>query len=1185
MLTPYQQKALLIDDHLALTANAGSGKTFVLSRKYLEAAIKLDGKVSSIAAITFTEKAASELYSKISKLIDEELLTATDEKLTGILQRIRRNLVSAYISTIHSFCIDILREFPVEAGIDANFTPIDQSISDELIELSVEEAIDNAFNNSESSDLVKNLLRYFSRKSALQNELINLIQHRKNVLKVQKEIYSKSDEKIVEYYRENFAEYFNEIWAHFESDFIDSVTKINNSALAELKNSETALQIKEILDSYKKDQNPISLLSNLKGLFFTNQGKVRTQKYLGKNLKENLISEILLAEKIFKEFQIFTDELYEELYFDLIKFGRDILFLLDKSLEIYQNKKRDESYIDFEDILIFTKKLLTDPEVQKYLQNKFKYLMIDEFQDTNEIQYQIFLPILDYLKSGKLFIVGDEKQSIYKFRDAELEIFNKTKSDIEKIKSKSHLLSLPDSFRMNPEICLFTNVLFNNLFSKDIPLFGELKNVPIVCAKKERSKCEIQVLLSVVEKSEQTQAEMVANKIFQLIEEENLKFSDITILVRKRKSFEELETVFIRNKIPYTIVGGRGFYQRQEINDIYNYLAFLLNQDDDAALIGILRSPFFNIPDTVLFEISLQKGNSFFKKLMNYTDNSELQSVKKLLDAHIELSSSAQITQLITSILSDTQMLSILNSRADGEQEIANIEKLLSVSRSFDGKGYRNLYDFVHFLKDAIDGEQDESQAAVNLKSDSIQLMTIHQAKGLEFPVVFLFKCDDYGQSVKTKSKSVTISKNFGLLAKIPDRQKLTEKYKSTPITILNDFIEKKKNLAEIKRLLYVAITRAKDRLIITGEIKEGKLPHSESFLWLLMEGLNNNFDKDIDIHDELSFLKESEGKFINETKKIKVTIPVLNNFYFEKPLSVKTQDEIKNNKFYLQEISVKEKSQIISATRIAIYSQCPLKYYLTYNLGFALLNRIIPEWRSTKKNLQLDYDEYESDDLLVDDNSRSSDFYTHNNINSEKIGEIIHKILELELNDFQIKEFLEKNVRNLNLDKTTSEKIQDEIVQMIAEYRKTELFREISSYKNYKNEFEIVLQEGSYFLHGIIDKIIFEKDKILIIDYKTDAVDIKNASQRFNEYSNQLKFYIYISQRLFKDCDFFEARLVFLRLPKSDFKIQISKTNLNVLEREVGGYIEGIINNNFKKNTEHCKNCQFSFNEKCVIQ
>lgn len=1185
MLTPHQKRAVLLNDHLALTANAGSGKTFVLSRKYLEAAIKLEGKVTSIAAITFTEKAASELYQKISELTENEIENSDDPERIKVLEKIRRNLVSAYISTIHSFCIDILREFPVEAGIDANFTPIDQSLANELLELAVEETIDEAFNNPELSDLVKNLIRYFSRKSILQRELINLIEDRKNVAKLKEEIYSKSDDEIILHFKKYFNDTINEIWGFYEKDLLKSVKKINKKVLSDNPASEYSHNIKSIIDEFEQDRNLIKLLKNLRPQILTNSGTVRKQKYLVKDLSESVWQEIFVVERIFDELKMFDEIGNEDKYPELISLGRDLLKLFDKSLQLYESKKKEQSYIDFEDILIQTKELLKNSDVQTYLSKKFQYLMVDEFQDTNELQYEIFLPILDYLKSGKLFIVGDEKQSIYKFRDAEIEIFNKTKSDIAREKDKSHLMELPDSFRMNDEICLFTNYIFNKLFAKDIHLFGELKNVPIVCAKtKKDKKSEIEFLISRIDEDEQSQAELVANKIIQLVSSNEYQFGDITILFRKRKSFDELEDIFIKKKIPYSIVGGRGFYQRQVINDIHNYLAFLLNQENDVALVGILRSPFFTVPDTKIFEISLQQGKSFFDKLKSYTNDEYLNKVAKLLEIHIQLSSSLQLTQLITRIYSETNYLAIIKNRTDGEQESANIKKLVSLSRNFDSKGYRNLYDFVNFLEDAISNEEDEPQAAVSSIQNAVQMMTIHQAKGLEFPVVFIYKTEEYGQSTKTKSKSIFVNKHLGLLAKVQDRTNPTGDYLQLPITVLNDFIEKKKNIAEIKRLLYVAITRAKEKLYISAELKKDKEPNKESFIYFLKDALDCDFENDIVIEDELDYLINSQEKYLNERKKLKIEIPVIRSLQVDSKIQLK--DELqKDKKYLLEKYPEKEKSQIISATRVSIYAQCPLKYHLTYNLGFALLNKLLPQWKVTSAYVSdYQFDEESFSDQLIEQEIESISVIKSSTIQSEKIGEMIHKILQLELNEDEADSFLKNQLKAYHSDKKLIEQTIISIGEILKNFRASEIFAEISRYKNFRNEFEIYLKQNSYFLHGIIDKIIFANRKILIIDYKTDEVDTKSASQKFKEYSNQLKFYLYISSHLFKDYEIFEARLIFLKMPELDFRIKYSTENISELKKEISALIEGIVSGSFPKNFEHCNLCQFSTAGNCIV-
>ena len=210
---------------------------------------------------------------------------------------------------------------------------------------------------------------------------------------------------------------------------------------------------------------------------------------------------------------------HAEIELELAKFGRIFIYFFNKALQLYTEKKHEAGYLDYEDILLFTQKVLENEEVRKSLSEKFKYIMIDEYQDTNELQYNIFLPILDYLKKGNLFVVGDEKQSIYMFRDAELEIFNKTKNEITESAGEESLLSLPDSFRMAQNLCLFINVLFKNLFAKPNSLFNEVTHSEVVCARDDNEKGNVEILLAEStddEDEEIAEANLVTAKILKL---------------------------------------------------------------------------------------------------------------------------------------------------------------------------------------------------------------------------------------------------------------------------------------------------------------------------------------------------------------------------------------------------------------------------------------------------------------------------------------------------------------------------------------------------------------------------------------------------------------------------------------------------------------------------------------------
>lgn len=1194
LLTPHQSAALKTKGHLALTANAGSGKTFVLARKYLNTLIDDGLDISNVAAITFTEKAASELYHKISLLIEDRIKNSSDNKEKKQLERIRRQLVSANISTIHSFCLNILKDFPVEAKLDARFTPIDENLSSELIELSVEDTVRLAFDNKELIEIVKYLIRIFGSKGKLQNQIVRLIKNRKNVDKVKTEFYSDSIENIAERLHSLFDIEFEKIWNKSANKFIDSIKKINQAVLSSDNSNQIAKEIDSAILHLEQSNDVKSILINLNQLkiaAFTSTFTIKKRGYVNKELSEYLIKEIDNAEELIAEFGDF--EILDDLNLvenELAKFGKNILQIYDKSLIAYEYRKKNEGYIDYEDILLHTKILLQNEDVQKQLAEKYKFIMVDEFQDTNEIQYQIFLPILDHLKKGKLFIVGDEKQSIYKFRDAEIEIFNLTRNDIKKNENENHLLSLPDSFRMAPAICAVCNHTFKNLFSEPDKDYGEVPATDLVCARVDDVEGKVEFLIStkneeIVEDSEQ---ELVAKKILQLISQNKYSFKDISILVRKRKNFSQLEKTFLKYQIPFAIIGGRGFYQRQIISDIHNYLSFLADTNNSTALVGILRSPFFTISDSQLFEISLKPGKSFWEKLNNVYDDKTTEFICKTLKENIVLSNSIGLSQLIEKIITDNNYLAIIANRNDGEQEIANIEKLISIARNFNSTGFRNLYDFLAYLSDSISNQSDEAQAGTSAGSNAIQMMTIHQSKGLEFPVVFICSVNESGMSSILKSGEIKIDKKFGLMAKVPIKNNYFEDYQSAPIVTLHNYYEEKKNIAELKRLLYVAMTRAKDELYITTEIEKDKKFKKDSFLKLLQTGLNNAFNStEIIVNEKLHHLINIDSIYKNESKVINVTIPITSKIEFETTSKTEDNYQFISPEVNLDLVSNREKGEIISASKVSIYSQCPLKYLLTYEHGYGKLSVKIKSNVSVKgknKFILNDEDE-ESVDIALADNYTIINQSTNNGFDSALYGKLFHKAIELTLSLGDTEKYAAEELAQSWFSLEEKELFAAKLKSDLGLMYQSKTWKEILSFTKYRNEFEIYVKEKDYYLHGIIDKIIFSDKKVKIIDYKTDEIEKKEIKKHSEFYLMQLRFYLYIASRLFTEFDSFEGSLIFTKHPDHPVTITFTKEEIQILELEITEIINSIRNKNFEKKLSHCKVCSFSDSKfNCVI-
>ncbi|PKL84092.1 MAG: hypothetical protein CVV24_01600 [Ignavibacteriae bacterium HGW-Ignavibacteriae-3] len=1168
-LTPQQKAALTFDKHISVTANAGSGKTFVLSKRFVEIFLNNDVDLGSIVAITFTDKAAGELNKKIAFEIDERIMAESEPGKKRKLQNLRRQLVSANISTIHSFCINILREFAPEAEIDANFHPIDKAASDELIELSIEDVINSLILNSEYNGDLRYLIRFFSSKKLFLSQLKSAIERRRVIQQISDGLYSESEEKIALYLNDKFEDEFNRIFSKIIDDLVLSIGRINEYVLNENPDNKHGLETEYVLNLIRPVNNPFQKLLALRGLVknsLTNDLTVRKTGYLHKG-RELFEDDCEFIRKSFSELGGFliADETGKS-YYELAVFGKAFIRIYNYTLNLYSARKKKNGYLDFEDLLILTHKILSLENVIKQLSEKFRYIMIDEYQDTNELQYEIIMPILNHLKRGNLFVVGDEKQSIYLFRNAELEIFERTKMEIEQDRERGELLNLPHSFRMAPQLVLFTNHLFNNLFKNPSAYFNEVSHSNLVCAKEESEPGEVEILLT-ESQSENKECNHVAYRIARLIKENKLDYKNIAVLCRKRSSFFELEEAFAANGIPFTIIGGKGFYQRQTIYDVYNYLTFLLNEENDSALIGILRSPFFNISDLQLYEISLEEGDSFFEKMEQRSkSSSEIKSVVDELKKFVKASPGMEISSLVRKLLLESGYWAVIAAKQNAPQELANIEKLLTLARSYTKKSFKNLYDFTVFLKEAIEGFEDEGQAQVARDENTVKILTIHQAKGLEYKAVFLYGCNDTTQDDSVRAKSLSADKNFGMLAKVPIQLKYFEKYSTPPIVALYNYVSERKNRAELKRLLYVGVTRAINYLFISATCKEMAIKKN-SFLELISEGLNTDLiQNEIVLDSDVEFIKYDVDSFSFPVKKISLKIPIVNQveiINFDKEGS----DEVERPKLNLTgKISDKPGKEIISATKISMFTQCPVKYQLTYELGYSRIYDLIKN-----KNSEYEFNSNEDEELRQFAQNR---------------GKIIHSALKEGYRDADLRKFVERRVELENTagNVILNNKLVEAIIVEIESYYSSDTYRKINSHPDSKNEFEVYCGFGEHYLYGIIDKLLIENNRLVIIDYKTDNVKNEQLISRASDYLPQLQFYAYILSKLYKEINSYELRIIFLKNPENPVSYNISLNDLTAFGDELELAVTEIFSEQFKPNLNHCSKCHFAQEgDKCV--
>ncbi len=1205
-LTPHQEKALNFKNHISLTANAGSGKTFVLSKRFLKIIREENISLRNIAAITFTDKAASELYKKIASEIENEIKASVSENDIKKLENLRRQLVSANISTIHSFCIDILREHPVEAELDANFIPVDENISGELIELCVEEIIKETLKEKGNADKLKNLIRIYSSKNLLAKEIVALIKSRKNVLTVAGKIYSKHENDIALFFNRSFWDKFKKLFLTKIEEVISSLSKINIAVLNEKQDNQVAVEIQNTIKVLQNASENEIILKNLLYLHdqaLTKVNKIKNRGYLITKLRDSLNEEIDNVELFYEDFsKLEYNENHYEVEVELARFGKDIIYFFNKALELYNKKKKENGFLDYEDILLHTKKILELENIQKDLSRKYKYIMIDEYQDTNEIQYNIFLPILEKLKTGNLFIVGDEKQSIYMFRDAELEVFDITKNDIRAASGQEFLLTLPDSFRMAPANCLFANLLFKDLFSKPDLMFNEVEHSDLVCARQDNNPGQIEILLAGNDEDiqntnvdniiESTEPEILAKRILKLINEDEPQgisnWNDIAVLCRKRKYFHELEKIFVKYNIPFVILGGKGFYQRQSVYDLYNYFSFLSDNNNDTALIGILRSPFFLLSDSQIFEISLQAGQNYWDKLKQYIIvDKKLKSIVETLTENLLLAKNYNITALLRKILDESDLLAVLASKRNGNQEIANIEKLIKLTINFFTQGFKTLYDYVNFLKDSIEQFEDEAQAAVGEDSNSVKIMTLHQSKGLEFDTVFLYGCNESLKKDSIKSKSVTIDKNFGLLTKVPLKSNYSSDYFSAPIIGVSNLILEKKNIAEFKRLLYVGVTRAKNKLFISAELNQSNSYNANSFLAMVSEGLGIDLNiQSKELKSSLKFLQLENNKYLTNEREFVTEIKIVKDVKYNGEIPNKENSKVIEKYLKIKSVNDNLKGEVISATKISVYKQCPLKYHLTYDLGFSPLFQNYKKWIiSSDSRKAFEFNEKEDETLFG-----LNEIANIKNIKefSDVKGRIIHSVLQKEINQHQLSEFIDDSINNeistFNIDAEQKNLFKNDIKEDIHNFYKSSEFSDLKRYKNYYNEYEVYAKENDYFLYGIIDKLIIDNEKAIIVDYKTDLVKEKELEEKSNSYFNQLRFYSYVVSRLFDKIKFYELRLIFIKWPQYPQKINLSNKDFEPVKGEIKSMVDEIRRQNYIRNLDHCKSCGYSLkNNRCI--
>ena len=879
-LTPVQRMALDSQRNIAVTASAGAGKTATLVERYIELLRQHpEIGVRQVLAITFTQKAAAEMRERIARRLADALAEELPELERQRLRQIREDLPAARISTIHAFCAALLREYPMEADVDPAFAVLEGLDAAQLRQQAVRQTLESLARTRDSDPDKEALRRTLAEwpRRYLEQVLEYLLEKKHHARMWCRRYAEQSPDQILSDWREMQQTTSAPACRALLDDiqFTDMLAEL--AALEPLTDeSDSAVERLNPLRDFMRrlSQAPpldeaIATLPRLAEGLLTN-GNPLSGSRLGKksNWEEADLARIrelvpALGRCLAPHADLLSLELSaaDERAAAVLPALSRVFLRADAR---YENSKGNGSMLDMDDLLEKTHLLIAaDADIRRRLAQHYRFALIDEFQDTDPLQWEIIrsLASLDGQMAGdKLFIVGDPKQSIYSFRAADVTVFARVRDAIAEANAAHERESRPfcddgeildasptqrlgslvmgENFRTLAQPVAFVNALFPK-FMQEIP--DEPFQVgydPLVgCRSADVSEGSVELLLLPPGDSRDSteaarcEAKLVARRLSHLLAGNDLQVADqdglrppvpgdIALLLRRRRNLSAYEDALRACGIPFQVAGGRGFYQRQEIYDLANILRVLCNPGDGIALMGALRSPYFGLSDNALYALTAPQGGRLAKNLADADQRQRLapadQEAAEDAVARLQhwgaLRDRVPLVELLHTILEDTGAWGFLCYGERGEQAVANVHKLLDLAREFRGP----LADFVVRLDLLTNEEQQEGEAVLDV--DALHILTVHAAKGLEFPIVVVPDLAARFNFQNSTPALIDAEKGIGLRALDPEQD-----YKRTSSfvrTLINRNASRRQR-AEEKRLLYVACTRARDHLLLGGTLTD----------------------------------------------------------------------------------------------------------------------------------------------------------------------------------------------------------------------------------------------------------------------------------------------------------------------------------------------------------------------------
>lgn len=862
-MTPQQHAAMMLHHNIAVSAGAGSGKTRVLVERYLKI-LESDAELlpKHIVAITFTRKAAAEMRDRIRRRIMHLLDPSSSpgsqvdrRRYTRILDELPR----APISTIHGFAADILREFAIPAGLDPGFGILEEDAAAEPLTDAARLALRRA--ERDMPETYRRAVRFF-RLRTLESHLAHLAANPDVLPVMQCQIETPFDGAA--FFRQAMGNFAPAAWLTRLAE------SISRPADRELSLVTGVIECLETLQDNPSPDRIENTLHTLRDLLFTKSNKPRS------------CGPLKITAGIIEALQRELEKLPEicEIRVTGEMFAHDALQALYRlavlAVEEQDRIRRYTSMLSFDDLERLTWRLLTQSGdagiIVDRLQKRYRYFMIDEFQDTNPMQWQLIQPLVSdargRLLKDRLFIVGDPKQSIYGFRRADVTVFRDVRDKIiddNRMHDRTFPVEQPGAgdvhidrnFRSRKAILQFTDLVCGQAMtggsSYDIayePLaFGRdiqtdrpddpgaigLIIPPVetdVPGRFAGKACAGRDLAGGSENGTtgggtadgaDTQADpwvdLLAGHIIQTVTEGVFQWKDITVMFPGRTRLETLMRVFKQHGIPFTVYKGIGFWQAPEIRDLTALITWLADTENRTALYTILRSPLFGVSDEGLLILAHtlpdfpidQDNTGIDLQPFQWPDTDSLKLAHGILTDARKSAGIVPLAQILETVLTVSGGWGTYTAEDEFGQVLVNIEKFLDIVTRLDREGVAPLWETARLLAENETSTREEEAELTNTAGNSVTLMTIHAAKGLEFPVVYL---TDIEQQIRSYRGALLTDPVQGAGLRLEQVNPDMPSYETLLYRHLKKEAERRET-AERKRLMYVAFTRARDRLYL----------------------------------------------------------------------------------------------------------------------------------------------------------------------------------------------------------------------------------------------------------------------------------------------------------------------------------------------------------------------------------